>query len=98
MAEDYTHQTLLIENLCALIDQQPEKVVLRLQLAQLRLAAEQYAEALALCQGILSQEPAHIEAMRCAAAAARALEDVITADGYARLLAALAPTEGMDAV
>lgn len=89
MAAKPSNQAYLIENLRTLIEQQPDNVALRVQLAQLHLTDEQPAEALKLCQGVLNQEPANIEAMRCAAAAATALEDTATADGYARLLSVL---------
>lgn len=79
----------VIAALSAAVSAAPENVALRLHLAGLLLEAARPAEALNEATAILSQEPAHLEALSVAARAAEAAGEGARADGYRRLYAAL---------
>jgi AAA+ superfamily predicted ATPase len=80
----------VINVLLAAIEQDPDNTALRLHLIPLLFDSGRMDEALSHCVVLLASHPDHTEALSYAARAAEALGDSRRAEGYRRLLRALA--------
>jgi SpoVK/Ycf46/Vps4 family AAA+-type ATPase len=80
----------IIAVLLSAIEKDPENAALRLHLVSLLFESGRMDEALKHCAVILASQPDHIEALDYAARAAEALGDAKRAEGYRRLLKAMA--------
>jgi AAA+ superfamily predicted ATPase len=76
------------------VEREPEKVDLRLALAKVLRDSGDTAGALEQFMAVLGRDPANVEALQGAADCTAALGDVLRAEGYRRLLAAVKATAG----
>jgi SpoVK/Ycf46/Vps4 family AAA+-type ATPase len=78
-----------IKAIARAVEAAPDDLALRAHLAALLIDAGRHEEALEHAVGVLTAAPAHVEALRAAAAASRALGDLARSAGLEKLLAAL---------
>jgi ATP-dependent 26S proteasome regulatory subunit len=76
----------------AAVEADPRNAALRVHLAELLAASEQFDEALRHARVVLEQDPANAVALSVASRAARQVHEDVAADGYDQLLQALTGT------